>query len=82
MKNVAIMLTLLLVPYWALAFPNVAESLRGRIGVVLVFLFTALGHFMKGLEMAQILPAVWIRPLKLQIELCPECALSFVALLK
>ncbi|HEY3914505.1 MAG TPA: hypothetical protein VGN61_08470 [Verrucomicrobiae bacterium] len=44
MLNVAIMLALLLAPYWALIPAHVAEPERARIGVALVFAFTGIGH--------------------------------------
>src|SRR5215831_8565183 len=56
MKNVAIILTLLLVPYLLLSLAGVPESVRGRIGVALVFVFTGLGHFVRTSAMAQMLP--------------------------
>jgi uncharacterized membrane protein len=65
MQNVATILTLLLLPYWLLLPWHVAESLRGRIGVALVFGFTALGHFLKTAEMTQMLPA-WV-PLRVPL---------------
>jgi len=57
MRNIVIILTLLLLPYWVLALAGFAEALRGRIGVALVFAFTGLGHFIKTAAMAQMLPA-------------------------
>ena len=51
------MLSLLLLPYWLLVPANVSESLRGRIGVALVFAFTGVGHFIKTSAMIQMLPA-------------------------
>jgi uncharacterized membrane protein len=65
MQNIAIMLTLLLVPYWGLIPTHVSESFRGRLGLALVFLFTALGHFVKTSEMAQMLPS-WV-PIRLPL---------------
>jgi uncharacterized membrane protein len=59
MQNIAIILTLLLLPYWALIPAHVSEPLRGRIGVALVFAFTAIGHFVKTAEMKQMLPP-WV----------------------
>jgi uncharacterized membrane protein len=56
MQNIAIMLTLLLVPYWALIPAHLSEPLRGRIGVSLVLAFTGVGHFIKTSEMIQMLP--------------------------
>lgn len=56
MQNIAIILTLLLLPYWLLAPAHVSEPLRGRIGVALVFAFTGLGHFIKTSAMTQMLP--------------------------
>jgi len=56
MQNIAIILTLLLLPYWALIPAHVSEPLRGRIGVALVFVFTRVGHFIKTSAMTQMLP--------------------------
>ena len=57
MQNIAILLSLLLLPYWLLVPANVSEPLRGRIGVALVFAFTGVGHFIKTSAMIQMLPA-------------------------
>jgi hypothetical protein len=67
MQNIAIILTLLLVPYWLLIPAHLSEPLRGRIGVSLVFAFTAVGHFIKTAEMTQMLPA-WV-PMRLPLIL-------------
>jgi uncharacterized membrane protein len=56
MQNIAIILTLLLLPYWALIPAHVSEPLRGRIGLALVFAFTSVGHFIKTSTMTQLLP--------------------------
>jgi len=64
-QNIAIMLSLLLLPYWLLVPANVSEPLRGRIGVALVFAFTGVGHFIKTSAMIQMLPASV--PMRLQI---------------
>ena len=56
MQNIAIIVTLLLLPYWALIPAHVSEPLRGRIGVALVFVFTSVGHFIKTSAMTQMLP--------------------------
>jgi hypothetical protein len=56
MQNIAIILTLLLLPYWALIPAHVSEPLRGRMGVALVFAFTAIGHFVKTSQMTAMLP--------------------------
>jgi uncharacterized membrane protein len=56
MQNIVILLTLLLLPWWLLGFAGVSESLRGRVGLSLVFAFTGLGHFIKTAAMAQMLP--------------------------
>ena len=37
MQNIAIIVTLLFLPYWLLMPAHLSESLRGRIGVSLVF---------------------------------------------
>ena len=61
--TIAIMLGLLVAPYlistslgriWPPA--EVAVQLRGRIGLALVFLFTAIGHFVRTGPMVQMLP--------------------------
>jgi uncharacterized membrane protein len=59
MQNIAIILTLLLLPYWLLTFAHVPEVLRGRVGVALVFAFTGVGHFIKTSAMTQMLPT-WL----------------------
>lgn len=56
MRNIAIIITLLLLPYWALIPAHLQEPLRGRIGIAQVFGFTAIGHFVKTAEMTQMLP--------------------------
>jgi uncharacterized membrane protein len=56
MGNIAIIVSLLLVPYWILALFPVPELLRGRIGITLVFAFTGMGHFIKAREMSQMIP--------------------------
>lgn len=56
MQNIVIILTLLLLPYWALIPAHVAEPVRGRLGVLLVFAFTGVGHFIKAEAMTQMLP--------------------------
>lgn len=75
MQNIAIMLTLLLLPYWVLTLAHVQGTLPGRLGVALVFAFTALGHFVKTQPMVQMLPP-WV-PLRVPmiyvtgvLELC------------
>ena len=65
MQNIAIILTLLLLPYWLLTFAQVPEMLRGRVGIALVFAFTGVGHFIKTAAMTQMLPA-WV-PLRLPL---------------
>jgi len=59
MRNIAIILTLLLAPYWVLTMAHAPESWRGLAGVSLVFAFTGLGHFIKTAEMVQMLPP-WV----------------------
>ncbi len=59
MTNIAIILTLLLLPYWLLTFAHVPEVLRGRVGIALVFAFTGVGHFIKTAAMTQMLPS-WV----------------------
>ena len=55
-QNIAIIRTLLLLPYWLLTFAPVLEMLRGRVGVALVFAFTGVGRFVKTSAMTQMLP--------------------------
>jgi uncharacterized membrane protein len=57
--KVAVILTLLLVPYWGLIPAHVAGPDRARVGVALVFAFTGIGHFIKTRAMSQMLPA-WL----------------------
>jgi uncharacterized membrane protein len=59
MQNIAIILALLFLPYWALIPAHVTESVRGRLGILLVFAFTGIGHFIKTKPMSQMLPA-WV----------------------
>lgn len=56
MPILVFLLTLLIVPYWALMPLGLSEAVRGRAGLVLLFAFTGLGHFFKTDEMAQMLP--------------------------
>src|SRR5262245_63536144 len=65
MKNIAVILALLLLPYGALLPAHVRESVRGRIGVALVFTFTAAGHFIKTSAMTEMLPR-WV-PLRVPL---------------
>jgi uncharacterized membrane protein len=65
MQNIAAILTLLLLPYWLLMPAHLSESLRGRIGVSLVFAFTAVGHFIKTSAMTQMLPG-WV-PMRISL---------------
>ncbi|MEY4941263.1 MAG: hypothetical protein RIQ93_2998 [Verrucomicrobiota bacterium] len=65
MQNIAIILTLLLAPYWGLTFAHVPEVLRGRAGIALVFAFTGVGHFIKTAAMTQMIPA-WV-PMRLPL---------------
>lgn len=65
MQNIAIILTLLLVPYWLLPSAYVPDVLRGRAGIALVFAFTGVGHFIKTAAMTQMLPA-WV-PMRLSL---------------
>src|SRR5215831_8033126 len=59
LQNIAIILTLLLLPYWVLMPAHVSEPFRGRIGVALVFVFTSVGHLIKTAAMAEMLPG-WV----------------------
>lgn len=65
MRNIAVILALLFLPYWLLTFTEIPESLRGRAGISLVFAFTGLGHFIKTSAMAQMLPG-WV-PMRLAL---------------
>src|SRR5262245_14794487 len=56
MRNIAIILTLLFLPYFSLIPAHVSEPLRARIGIALAFVFTGIGHFVKTSEMTQMLP--------------------------
>lgn len=56
MQNIAIILALLLGPYFALIPLRVAEPMRAHIGIFLVFLFTSIGHFVKTEPMSRMLP--------------------------
>ncbi len=59
MQNIAIILTLLVLPYWALLPTPLPEEVRGRIGVAFVLGFTGIGHFLRTSVMAAMLPP-WI----------------------
>src|SRR5215469_9665553 len=59
MQNIAIILALLLVPYFALIPLHVPEPTRARIGTFCVFLFTSIGHFVKTEPMSRMLPP-WV----------------------
>lgn len=56
MKNIAIILTLRLVPYLALTLGHVLAPWPRRVSLAFVFAFTCLGHFIKTSEMARMLP--------------------------
>ena len=56
MQNVSIILALLLVPYLALIPVQVTEPIRARIGILSVFVFTSIGHFVKTEAMSRMLP--------------------------
>jgi uncharacterized membrane protein len=59
MTVLLVILALLIVPYLLLKPFGVPPTLRGRIGLSQVFLFTGLGHFIKTSEMMQMLPS-WV----------------------
>lgn len=59
MPILVFLLTLLVVPYWALMPLGVAESMRGRVGVAILFVLAGVGHFVKTEPMAQMLPP-WV----------------------
>jgi uncharacterized membrane protein len=65
MQNIAIILTLLLLPYWLLKFAHFPEGLCGRVGIALIFAFTGVGHFIKTSAMTQMLPP-WV-PMRLSL---------------
>src|SRR5215831_6394137 len=54
--NIAIILALLLAPYLALLPLQVPEPIRARIGILSVFAFTGVGHFIKTEPMSRMLP--------------------------
>ena len=58
MQNIAIILTLLLLPYWLLTLAHLHEVFCGRVGIALVFAFTGVGHFIKTSAMTQMLPGL------------------------
>jgi uncharacterized membrane protein len=80
MKQIAIILALLLIPYWLLGFARVRNELRGRISLALVFLFTGIGHFVKTAEMAQMLPG-WVPNREVIIQLTGVLELAAAAAL-
>ena len=57
MKNVAVIMTLLLGAFGIAKAFGAESPLAGRVAIATVFAFTALGHFVKGDEMAAMLPA-------------------------
>jgi uncharacterized membrane protein len=59
MRNIAILLALLLVPYWLLVLAHVPGVFGGQMGIALLFAFTGFGHFMKTSAMTQMLPS-WV----------------------
>ena len=56
MANVTIIFTLLVVPYLIAYIVHFDQVMAGRVGICLVFLFTAVGHFFKTEEMVPMLP--------------------------
>lgn len=56
MANVGIILGLLVVSYLIAAVLNLNQITGGRLGLCVVFLFTALGHFLKTESMLEMLP--------------------------
>ena len=56
MINIAIISALLFIPWFAGCLLGLDGTLGGRIGLCAVFLFTALGHFLKADEMLPMLP--------------------------
>jgi uncharacterized membrane protein len=55
-QNITIILALLLVPYLALIPVQVTDSIRARIGILSVFVFTSIAHFVKTGAMSRMLP--------------------------
>jgi uncharacterized membrane protein len=67
-----LLLLLLVAPYLVLTLAgrwvgvlNVAPAVRARVGLTLFFLFTALGHFVRAEEMAEMVPP----PITYRLEL-------------
>jgi uncharacterized membrane protein len=56
-RNITIILALLLVPYLALIPVQVTEPIRARVGILSVFVFTSIGHFVKTEAMSRMLPS-------------------------
>jgi uncharacterized membrane protein len=57
MTNTAIILTLLVVPYFVAWMFHLNVVAGGRIGICAVFLFAASGHFFKTEQMMEMLPS-------------------------
>ena len=74
MRNLVLILALLITPYFGLAIFDVPESLRGRIGIACVFLFTGMGHFLQAKPMSAMIPAgipeQWRLPIIYVTALC------------
>jgi len=56
MRNIGLILVLLIAPFFGLVPFGVPESMRGRIGIGCVFLFTGLGHFLRARPMSAMVP--------------------------
>ena len=57
MINIAIILTLLVAPYFIAWVFHLNAITGGRIGICAVFLFAAIGHFFKTEQMMEMLPS-------------------------
>jgi len=55
--NIAIILTLLVAPYFIAWVFHLNAITGGRIGICAVFLFAAIGHFFKTEQMMEMLPS-------------------------
>jgi len=55
--NIAIILTLLVAPYFVACVFHLNVVAAGRIGICAVFLFAAIGHFFRTEQMMQMLPS-------------------------
>jgi uncharacterized membrane protein len=56
MINIAIIIVLLVIPYFVAWLFHLDLMMAGRVGICAVFLFAALGHFFKTEQMTKMLP--------------------------